>query len=123
MVLSDSDIAELTMLEESMWRAGTRYDRAWLEKVWAADMVEFGRSGHVYGRDELMDAQGDDIPATLPLPDFRITPLDADTVLVTYVSELLRGRALERSNRSSIWSRTPEGWRMRFHQGTPVADN
>tara|TARA_B100000676_G_scaffold282721_1_gene308830 strand:- start:3161 stop:3319 length:159 start_codon:yes stop_codon:yes gene_type:complete len=48
MALSDDDIAELTVLEESMWRGGTRYDRAWLEKVWAKDIAEFGRSGRVY---------------------------------------------------------------------------
>ena len=58
MALSDDYIAELTVLEESMWRGGTRYDRAWLEKVWAKDMAEFSRSGRVYTRDELMDDEG-----------------------------------------------------------------
>lgn len=44
----------------------------------------------------------------------------AETALVTYVSHLI-GEEVERSNRSSIWSRTSDGWKLRFHQGTPRA--
>ncbi|MDJ0536629.1 MAG: hypothetical protein QNJ70_29770 [Xenococcaceae cyanobacterium MO_207.B15] len=28
----------------------------------------------------------------------------------------------KRALRSSIWSRTPQGWQIRFHQGTPLPE-
>jgi hypothetical protein len=37
-------------------------------------------------------------------------------VLLTYVSE----SGDRRSNRSSIWRKTPGGWRLYFHQGTMI---
>ena len=39
---------------------------------------------------------------------------------MTYVSEVLYGDKVERANRSSIWSRHGDGWKLRFHQGTPI---
>jgi hypothetical protein len=39
--------------------------------------------------------------------------------LVTYVSEVLY-EELEIGNRSSLWTRSPKGWQLRFHQGTLV---
>jgi len=84
-----------------------------MDAVLDDDFVEFGRSGRRYTKNTLpMDPT--EIDARLS--EFEATPL-ADTVwLVTYVSEL----GGERTNRSSIWLRTPRGWKLRFHQGTGV---
>lgn len=43
-------------------------------------------------------------------------PIGEHHVIVTYQSEMDGNRA----NRSSIWQRTPSGWLMEFHQGTPT---
>lgn len=92
-----------------------------MERVLAPDFVEFGRSGRQYDRAECLAAEAFDIPASLPLPELRVNALDADTALVTYVSVVRYDKVL-RANRASIWSRTPDGWQLRFHQGTPTAD-
>jgi hypothetical protein len=119
-MVTGGDLDDIRRLEESLWREETRFDRAHMEKVLAADFIEYGRSGGVYSRQECMAATPRAISARLPLSDFAVRVLDHDTVLVTYLSEVGDGDA-ERANRSSIWSRTKAGWRLRFHQGTPRA--
>ena len=110
---------ELRQLEESLWRAKTRYDLTHQEKVFAADFFEFGRSGRTYSRDQLVRPNGDEICAKIPLEKFKVHAIDEQTVLVTYVSEV-QYENLERANRSSIWTKTSDGWKIRFHQGTPT---
>ncbi|WP_151115023.1 nuclear transport factor 2 family protein [Hypericibacter adhaerens] len=120
MPLTPDDIETLRRLEESLWRAETRFDRAYMERVLAPDFFEFGRSGRRYDRAQILAHSGDTIRATLPLARFAVHPIGADAALVTYVSEVAYG-TVERANRSSLWLRTEKGWRLQFHQGTPVA--
>ena len=118
-MLSPQARIELTELEEAMWRAETRFDPAFQEQRFAADFVEFGRSGRVYQRSDIIRQSGQAIAAKLPLPNMEIRMIDTCTALVTYDSEVVCDGVVERAHRSSIWSRTARGWVMRFHQGTP----
>lgn len=118
--LTPAEIAHLRELEQSMWIAATRYDAAYMARTLSPDFFEFGCSGRVYARDETLaiPAQAE-IRATLPLRDFQVHPITEDVVQVTYISEVMYATA-QVCNRSSIWVRTSEGWRLRFHQGTPL---
>lgn len=109
---------ELEHLEEAMWRPETRADRRWMDARLSATFVEFGQSGRRYTRAEIIEADVGDFSAVLPLRDLTMRPLGEHHVLVTYQSEMGGIRA----NRSSIWQRTPSGWLMEFHQGTPTTD-
>ncbi len=115
-------IEEMRQLEESLWRS-TRYDSALMDETFAADFFEFGRSGRTYERAEMLFATDPvhKIDAILPLPNFQVRYLSDDIVQVTYVSEVKYDHETQRSNRSSIWSRTPSGWQLRFHQGTAIS--
>lgn len=119
--MDPDDIARLTELEESLWRAATRFDRDHLARVYADDFDEFGRSGKHWTR-EASIAMGDEAFETvLPLPHFRIRALGPDAALLTYRSETTYpddGVTLV-ANRSSVWQRIDGQWRLRFHQGTP----
>ena len=117
--LSPEDCAELTRLEEAMWKADTRFDLEFQEARFAPDFVEFGRSGKIYQRSEIIREGGASIEATLPLPNLAMKALDANTVQVTYDSAVVYRGVTEHAHRSSIWSRAPSGWVMGFHQGTP----
>jgi hypothetical protein len=119
LVLSDADRAELTKLEEDMWRAATRFDRAFQEQRFAEDFVEFGRSGRVYTRAQIIRTDAQPIHAVLPLPRLTIRLLGESTAQTTYDSHVTYDGKVEYARRSSIWSRGPSGWVMRFHQGTP----
>ena len=116
---SARDIAELTRLEEAMWRPETRFDLAFQEAHFAQDFVEFGRSGKTYTRAQIICGDPTDIHATLPLPQLTIRMLGEGTALLTYHSEAQYDGIIEHARRSSIWTKTKTGWVMRFHQGTP----
>jgi hypothetical protein len=119
LILSEEDHAILTRLEEDMWREVTRFDRTFQEQRFATDFFEFGRSGRVYTRDQIIQLDSQPIHAVLPLPNIAIRLLDRNTAQVTYNSQVEYDSFVEYARRSSIWSRTESGWIMRFHQGTP----
>lgn len=109
---------ELEELEEAMWLPATRGDKSWMDQHLSDDFTEFGQSGRRYTRAEIIDADVGDFTAVLPLRDLVMRSLGTDHMIVTYQSEIEGARA----NRSSIWQRTPSGWLMRFHQGTPTTN-
>jgi ribosomal-protein-serine acetyltransferase len=113
-------MTELERLELSLWRAQTRFDREYMDAILAADFVEFGRSGRVYGRDDVLAFGPSRIDAHLI--GLRVTEIDRDTRLVTYVSEVRTADAIELANRSSLWVRSGGSWQLVFHQGTPQAE-
>ena len=110
---------ELQSLEESLWRAETRFDRVHMERLLAPDFFEFGRSGRRYTRAETLSAVPCTIRAKIPLEDFSIRLIHPDVALVTYISEV-QYALLERANRASIWVRHSDRWQLQFHQGTPI---
>lgn len=91
-----------------------------MNKVLALDFFEFGRSGRIYQRENTLAVPTQAIEAKLPLQNFAIRLIDTNVAQVTYVSEVTYGGAIEVGNRSSIWSKTADGWQLHFHQGTPV---
>jgi hypothetical protein len=119
LVLLEEDRVMLTQLEENMWREVTRFDMRFQEASFAPDFFEFGRSGRVYTRDQVIRNVAQPIQAVLPLPDLTIRVLDENTAQLTYNSAVTYDGVVEHARRSSIWSRTKDGWVMRFHQGTP----
>lgn len=109
----------LQRLEESLWRPETRWDREYMERTLAPEFVEFGRSGRIWSRDQILATPPMPLEAKLPLPDFGFTLVTADVALVTYRSQVLQPEPLH-ANRSSLWRREAGTWRMVFHQGTPI---
>ena len=118
--IAEHDYELLKELEESLWRTERRFDRDYMDATLAPDFFEFGRSGRVYERNDTLNVEGGTIHTRLPLPQFAVRLIAGDVALVTYVSEVTYGNTVERANRSSLWSRCPTGWRLRFHQGTPA---
>lgn len=112
---------EIRRLEESLWQAKSRFDNNLMDQVFAEDFFEFGRSGRTYARHEMLFEPTDfqEIAATIPLPEFRARHITEDVIQTTYVSEVTNDGAIQRGNRSSIWSLVDGAWRLRFHQGTP----
>ena len=117
--LSPDDQAELQRLEESMWRQSHRFDLGFQEAHFSSDFFEFGRSGRVYDRAQVIRTDSQPIAARLPLANLRFRVLDVHTVQLTYDSAAEFDGVMEYARRSSIWYRSPGGWVMRFHQGTP----
>jgi hypothetical protein len=119
MELNAPDRLELERLEEGLWRAQTRFDMAFMERVLAEDFFEYGRSGRTYLRQDILNVPHDEPKTTFPLPNLSIRLLSPDVAQVTYDSEVEYAGVVEHGRRSSIWSRRDASWVLRFHQGTP----
>lgn len=119
--LSQSDEMQLRSLEESLWREETRLSRDRLETLVDDSYLEFGSSGKVYNKRQMMDAEIQEINAQLPLPEFRITFLAPTVALLTYRSIQTFSDGLRKeARRASIWTKKKNGWKLTFHQGTLV---
>jgi hypothetical protein len=86
----------------------------------AEDFVEFGSSGRVFRRADILAALRDETPVTITASDFLLHPLGPDAALLTYRT-VRHGEPPFHALRSSIWRRDGDAWRMVFHQGTPTA--
>ena len=115
MELSKQDRDTLERLEEDLWREETRFDKNRMSEVIAPDFLEFGRSGRIYKREDALAVRRQPIDAVFPLPDFRARLLHPDVAQVTYKSAVKYDGVIQHARRSSIWSRTPSGWMLRFH--------
>jgi hypothetical protein len=97
----------LRRLEEHLFQPEVRRSADAVAELLAADFIEFGRSGAVYGRQQIIDALQDEQPAVRTLSDFSVRWLAGDVALVTYRSarrDMDHDRAEPvHSLRSSIW--------------------
>jgi hypothetical protein len=121
--LTSDEREVLRKLEEELWREATRFDRRRMEEVIAADFFEFGMSGRMYRREDTLAVKRAPIDAVLPLPNFQARLLSPEIAQVTYDSAVTYDGIVFHAHRSSIWSRTASGWKLRFHQGTPFDPN
>lgn len=93
------------------------------EKRMSPDYWEVGASGRLYSREFILEFLAKNPPvdaaaATWHCADHALRQLGPDTYLLTYT--LRQDQRLTR--RSTIWQKTAEGWRIRYHQGT-IADS
>ena len=107
-----SDAEEVAALEQALLRDDVRADRERVAALLHPDFVEFGASGRVWTRGRML---AEIAPLSAPVI-FELVAADQvspDAVLLTW-------RQDDRVLRSSLWLRTSDGWRLRFHQGTPA---
>lgn len=109
----------LRRLEESLLRADFRKSTENVAALFAEDFIEFGSSGRVYNKAQIIEALENETPAQMTLTDFSAKRLSPDVFLVTYRATRHGSRETPpaHSLRSSIWKREGGRWRMVFHQG------
>ncbi|UNZ18510.1 DUF4440 domain-containing protein [Streptomyces sp. 891-h] len=107
---------ELRLLDSDV-----RASPALVSELLHPEFVEFGASGQRWDRVSILDAvvpPADVRARRIVTSDMQATLLAPGIVHITYVSDN-DGR---RARRSSLWCRTPAGWRLYFHQGTLAGD-
>jgi hypothetical protein len=113
----------LRTLEVALHQPAVRSDRRKLDRLLRDRFREFGRSGGIYTKAEIVTEFAHH-PRTYEVwsQDFRVEPLSEGLALLTYRSAHINGDGeLDRhTNRSSLWRLTQDGWKMLFHQGTPT---
>ena len=116
---------QLLALEEMLLDPAVRRDSAQVAPLLDESFVEYGSSGRVWTRAEILEllAHEEGYAEAPVVRDFACRHLAMGVVLVTYRTVRMDsgpGKARE-VVRSSIWARGAQGWRMLFHQGTSVA--
>lgn len=83
--------------------------------------VECGRSGRIYNRNEILkELSEEEHGVTIWSQDFVGKEISDGVILLTYLSAHINsnGELSRHTFRSSLWQQTPQGWQVRFHQGT-----
>jgi hypothetical protein len=115
-------LVQLSELEKRLLNSATGCNAALVTSILTPDFQEFGTSGLVYVRADIVDALADEPPTTISAEDFDVRVISADAALLTYKStKTVDGAASVRALRSSLWVRRDGEWRMLFHQGTRIA--
>ncbi len=108
------DLAEVVRREQQLLDPTLRALDGRVQELLHPDFVEYGASGRVWDRDAITASLGADPGVSAEGTDFSPVALAGDVVLLTY-----RIAGAVGSLRSSVWVKdSPEGWRLRFHQGT-----
>lgn len=104
-----------------MTRPEVRRSPELLEQLLADDFREFGGSGRVFDKRQIIDALQEQPDLKLWLDEFEAQQLAPDLALVTYRGNCKRPDSdqISRSLRSSIWQNRNGRWQVMFHQGTP----
>jgi len=115
----DLIVAEVMSSELRLLDPVIRASSQEVERLLHADFREVGASGRTWDRDSVLAAL-----TTAPGEATAVTDMSArivadGVVLVTYVASRGGGQPGE-SLRSSLWCKGEDGWRVLFHQGTPV---
>ncbi|WP_131670094.1 nuclear transport factor 2 family protein [Pseudomonas parakoreensis] len=110
----------LLHLENRLLSRAVREDAAELARLIADDFVEFGASGGIWNKFDVLEALPQQAFAQRNVSQFTLKQLSEDSALVTYHCHTVAGgqRVPGDSLRSSVWRRQGEQWQMVFHQGT-----
>ncbi len=112
---------DLRTLEEELLQADVRKTAARLDELLAEEFIEFGSSGRVFNKRDIIDALRSESAARRLLTDFKTRVLGPGLVLATYraISYGAPDEQPTHSLRSSLWKFIDSRWQMVFHQGTP----
>ena len=124
---TDELLTTLQQLETELHQEETRRNASRMAVLLHPEFQEFGRSGRRYSRAEVLaEFSGSDVEfPTVVSWGFSIAICAEHIALLTYVTAHKdeSGHVHRHTLRSSLWLRTSEGWKIRFHQGTPTTEN
>jgi len=116
---SEVNLPEVLDCERLLLAPDVRSSASRVDALLDPNFSEIDPSGRLWNRAELIGALTT-MPEHLnePIADSEMTGqvLAADLVLLRYVSHHVGMQA----RHSSLWRRHPDGWRLLFHQGTPL---
>ena len=116
--------AHLRALEEELLQPAVRKTASRVDALLAEDFIEFGSSGRVFDKHDIIDILRSESPARRSLTDFRALPLGPGVVLTTYraTNYGASGEQPIHSLRSSVWRLLDGRWQVVFHQVTPLEE-
>ncbi|MGA3049064.1 MAG: DUF4440 domain-containing protein [Terracidiphilus sp.] len=121
MSLTEDELARhLRSLEESLLDPAFRRKSGQVAALLAGGFEEFGASGRVWTREQILELVATEKYDPPQVEDFRCALIAEGVALVTYRTVRTAPDSGERmaTVRSSLWTERAGEWRVRFHQGT-----
>ncbi|MFT4051728.1 MAG: nuclear transport factor 2 family protein [Microbacterium sp.] len=116
--LADAELEAVAARERELQTPECRSDPARVAELLADDFEEVGASGSAWSKADTLAgiaAEASDAPR-IHVHDLVTRRVADDVVLVRWTSE----RNARRAERTSLWRRDDDRWRLVHHQGTPV---
>lgn len=114
------NIEAVAALEKSLLKPEIRASPEKVERLLADEFIEFGSSGRIYNKSDIIHSLQNERDGHISVNDLRLKALGSGVVLVTYRASRHSADKVEekKSLRSSIWKFEDDRWQMIFHQGT-----
>lgn len=109
---------EIESFERELVDPKIRKDARRIQELLSDEFVEFGSSGKMILKCDLLDSVENPDTAMYQLSDFRFKTLGDAHVLVTYRSVTPPPQQV--AHRSSIWVKEKGRWKMLHHQSTVI---
>lgn len=114
------ELAEVESLERRLLDPQTRGSKPQLDALIADNFQEFGRSGRMWQKPEIIDSLSQAPDLNVAIDGIQSRQIGNDVVLITYTSRHIDEESETLTFRSSIWQRHDEPWKIVFHQATPA---
>ena len=108
-------VDQIRELEEQFLTPAVRASAATLDRLVSDDFVEFGITGRVYSKADVIAQMLAKPNITGSLIDLQVLAVSPDVALATYRTP--------GSVRSSVWRREGEHWQIVFCQGTCITES
>ena len=111
---------QLFKLENLLLQPSVRKSTIELSKILSDEFIEFGSSGKIFSKQQIIDALQQESPIKMTIHNFEIKELAPNIMLATYQISVndTSDKQIVTSLRSSIWKQFDKRWQMIFHQGT-----
>lgn len=118
--MSDELEKEIRALEERLLSPEVRRNPDELAQLIADDFVEYGSSGQIYTKKDVLKTLPREPEIHVEIKEFHARSLSPEVFLLNYelLSRDQRTRRTRRSARSSIWQLSDGRWQIVFHKGT-----
>jgi hypothetical protein len=120
----DSVETQLRKLETDLLQPAVRKNPEMLSALLAEEFCEFGSSGRIYTRQEIVDRLPTESPVRFSVADVSVTLIATGVALVRYqaIQHDENEQVDSISLRSSVWVLRDNRWQMLFHQGTKTVE-
>ena len=108
-------------LETSLLRQEVRTSVESLNILIADDFIEYGSSGLIYDKKNILERLPQGVSPTYNLYDFQCINLSENIVQTRFKTERTNlDNTMATSLRTSLWRKSGNNWQIFFHQGTPI---
>lgn len=109
-------------LETSLLKPEVRSSYEQLDNLLAEDFKEFGSSGLIYTKQNVLERLPLNIDKVVyTVSDFEVKNLSEEVVMANFKTDrVINNTEKVASLRTSLWRKEGENWKIFFHQGTPI---